>query len=435
MVFLISVEHDYNTGNRIRSKGKFPKLSSPKRKIAIVAQRYGEEVSGGAELHARWLAEHLLAVAEVDVFTTCAKDYLTWKNEYPAGTSRINGVRVTRYPVDRLREPQSSTISEYELFQHSYALDVQYDWMWKIGPASSQLLKRIERSAHEYDAFIFFTYEYAHTVFGLPLVADKAILVPTAHEQHHLQLPLFRTLFRTPRAIAYNTAAEQEFVERFTDNQHIPSMTVGIGINEPPEFSAERFRHKYNIPGKFITYLGRLVADKGVDRLIQDFVKLKEAEPSDLYLVLMGKGNVDIPDRPDIVQTGFVTEQDKFDGLAAADLLVLPSKWESLSMISMEAWLVGTPNLVNSDCGVMVHQVRRSKAGLHYRTGEEFRHIVKRITSDEQLRNSLAANGRRFVLEHYSWDSIISKFEQLLELVTFEKRVERRGSRGIDGIF
>lgn len=387
-----------------------------------MAQRYGEEVSGGAELHARWLAEHLLDIADVDVFTTCAKDYLTWRNEFPPGTTRVNGVRVTRYPVDRERELQEHTISEYELFQHSYALDVQYDWMWKIGPASSQLLKRIERSAHEYDVFIFFTYEYAHTVFGLPLVADKAILVPTAHEQRHLQLPIFRSLFRTPRAIAYNTAAEQEFVERFTDNQHIPSTTVGIGINEPHDFSAERFREKYNIPGKFITYLGRLVADKGVDRLIRDFVDLKRTEPSDLSLVLMGKGNVEVPDRPDIIQTGFVTEQDKFDGLAAADLLVLPSKWESLSMICMEAWLVGTPVLVNSDCGVMVHQVRRSKAGLHYRTAAEFNRIVQRIMSDDQLSNSLAANGRRFVLDHYSWDSIIEKFEQLFEMILSKPR-------------
>ncbi|MFK7803479.1 MAG: glycosyltransferase family 4 protein [Anaerolineae bacterium] len=400
-------------------------MSSNKRRIAIVVQRYGEEVSGGAELHARWLAEHLLEIASVDVFTTCAKDYLTWANEFPEGTSRVNGVRVTRYPVDRVREPQDTTISEYELFQQSYALDVQYEWMWKLGPASSKLMKRIERSAHEFDAFIFFTYEYAHTVFGLPLVADKSILVPTAHEQRHLQLPLFRTLFRTPRAIAYNTAAEQDFVERFTDNQHIPSKIVGIGINEPEAFSADRFRQKYKVPGKFITYLGRLVADKGVDKLIQDFIQLKEADPSELSLVLMGKvgkGNVEVPDRPDIIQTGFVTEQDKFDGLAAADLLVLPSKWESLSMISMEAWLVGTPNLVNSDCGVMVHQVRRSQAGLHYRTSDEFCQIVQRITSDEQLRNSLATNGRQFVLNHYSWDSIIEKFNQLFDMVILEKR-------------
>lgn len=399
-------------------------MLSNKKRIAIIAQRYGEKVSGGAELHARWLAEHLLDVAEVDVFTTCANDYLTWKNEFPAGTSRINGVRVIRFPVDREREPQETTIHEAELFRKSYALDVQYDWMWKIGPASSKLLKRIERTAHEYDVFIFFTYEYAHTVFGLPLVADKAILVPTAHEQRHLQLPLFRTLFRTPRAIAYNTAAEREFVERFTDNQHIPSKIVGIGINEPPDFSADRFRQKYNIKGKFITYLGRLVAEKGVDRLIREFIEMQQAEPSELSLVLMGKGNVEIPDRPDIIATGFVTEQDKFDGLAAADLLVLPSKWESLSMISMEGWLVGTPNLVNSDCGVMVHQVKRSQAGLHYRTAAEFKHIVQRITTDKSLRQRLAANGRRFVLEHYSWDIIIEKFVQLFELITSKQRGE-----------
>ncbi|MEM8859041.1 MAG: glycosyltransferase family 1 protein, partial [Chloroflexota bacterium] len=285
-----------------------------KKRVAIVAQRYGENVSGGAELHARWLAEHLLDVVDVEVFTTCAKDYLTWANDFPAGTERINGVRVNRFPVDREREIPSK-ISEHELFQQSYALDVQYDWMWKIGPASSQLLKRIERAEPEFDIFIFFTYEYAHTVFGLPLVADKAVLVPTVHEHRHLQLPIFRMLFRQPRAIAYNTAATQAFVERMTDNQHIPSLTVGIGINEPPEYSADRFREKYGIQGKFITFVGRLVAEKGLDRLLMDFDFYKSQHDDDLTLVLMGKkGPLELPNRPDIVHTGFVTEQDKFDG-------------------------------------------------------------------------------------------------------------------------
>ncbi len=398
-------------------------LSSDKPRVAIVAQRYGENVSGGAELHARWLAEHLQTIAQVDVLTTCAKDYLTWKNEFPAGTTRINGVRVSRFPVVRERELPSK-IGEHELFQRKYALDIQYDWMWKIGPASPQLFKRIERAADEFDYFIFFTYEYAHTVFGLPLVAHKSILVPTAHEQRHLQLPIFKNLFTQPRAIAYNTAAEQAFVERFTGNGHIPSDTVGIGINEPEEFSAERFRQKFNVPGPFITYLGRLVADKGVDQLIDEFMQLKATHPSELALVLMGKGDVVVPERPDIIQTGFVTEQDKFDGLAAAEMLIVPSKWESLSMISMEAWLVGTPVLVNSDCGVMVEQMRRSQGGLHYRTAEEFSHIIKTISSDPTLKAQLATNGRRFVLENYSWDIIVSKYKKLFEMIAADPRGE-----------
>ncbi|MFT5194746.1 MAG: glycosyltransferase involved in cell wall biosynthesis [Candidatus Promineifilaceae bacterium] len=388
-------------------------------RIAIVVQRYGENISGGAELHARMVAEHLLEVGNVDVFTTCAKDYLSWKNEFPAGTTRINGVRVNRYPVVEERELPNRT-TEDELFQKSYALDLQYNWMWRVGPASPELLKRIERAEPEFDVFIFFTYEYAHAVFGLPLVKHKAILVPEAHEQQHLQLPIFRLLFSQPRAIAYNVPAEQEFVERLTGNHHIPSAIVALGVDEPEGYSAERFRQKFGVNGPFITYLGRLVAEKGVDRLIQDFIQYKKIYPSDLVLVLMGKGNLTIPDRPDIIVTGFVTDQEKYDGLAAADLLVLPSKWESLSIIILEAWLVGTPVLVNFESVVTVAQAQRSQGGLYYRTFEEFAGLLRRIILDKELQTALAANGRKFVLENYNWEIIVEKYRQLFKIVMSE---------------
>lgn len=391
-------------------------------RIAIVVQRYGENVSGGAEFHARMIAEHLLDVGDVDVFTTCAKDYLSWKNDFPAGTTRINGVRVNRYPVVQERELPNST-TEHELFQKSYALDLQYNWMWRVGPASPALLKRIERAESEFDIFIFFTYEYAHAVFGVPLVKHKAILVPEAHEQRHLQLPLFRLLFSQPRAIAYNVPAEQEFVERLTGNQHVPSSIVAMGVDEPKAYSAERFRQKFNIQGPFITYLGRLVAEKGVERLIRDFIRYKELYPSDLKLVLMGKGNVIVPDRPDIIATGFVTDQEKYDGLAAADLLVLPSKWESLSIIILEAWLVHTPVLVNSECVVTVTQAKRSQGGLYYYTFEEFTESIQRLVSDKALQSALAANGRKFVLENYNWETIIDKYKQLFQMI-LEREIE-----------
>ena len=58
-------------------------------KIAVVAQRYGADINGGAELHARYVAEHLARHAEVEVLTTCAQDYVTWANEFPAGVETV----------------------------------------------------------------------------------------------------------------------------------------------------------------------------------------------------------------------------------------------------------------------------------------------------------------------------------------------------------
>ena len=54
-------------------------------KVGVVVQRYGTDVGGGAELHARYIAEHVARHAEVRVLTTCARDYVTWRNEFPVG--------------------------------------------------------------------------------------------------------------------------------------------------------------------------------------------------------------------------------------------------------------------------------------------------------------------------------------------------------------
>ena len=249
----------------------------PKLKIAIIVQRYGLEVSGGAELHARWLAEHLLNIAQVDVLTSCALDYRTWANHYPAGITNLNGVTVHRFPSDRERPIQLSPEQiklNLKIRKERYDPVEEAEWMWSQGPTSSHLIQKIERSYHLYDAFIFFTYQYASTAFGLPLVSDKAILVPTAHDEPILYYPIFRKLFHAPRAIAYNTEAERLFVNRITRNHHVPHTVVGIGINEPPDHSADRFRQKFKVEGPFITYLGRLVEQKNVPELIDYFCLL-----------------------------------------------------------------------------------------------------------------------------------------------------------------
>ena len=54
-------------------------------KLACVVQRYGAGVAGGSERHCRELALRLAAHHDVTILTTCAADYVTWENEFPAG--------------------------------------------------------------------------------------------------------------------------------------------------------------------------------------------------------------------------------------------------------------------------------------------------------------------------------------------------------------
>ena len=76
-------------------------------KIAIVVQRYGAEINGGAELHARYIAEHLARHVSVEVLTTCARDYITWANDFPPGEAMAGPVKVRRFPVSQPRDPHT----------------------------------------------------------------------------------------------------------------------------------------------------------------------------------------------------------------------------------------------------------------------------------------------------------------------------------------
>ena len=73
-------------------------------KLAVVVQRYGNEVNGGAELEARMVTQHIApAFEQVEVITTTARDYITWQPHYPPGTDDVNGIAVRRFDVDKPR--------------------------------------------------------------------------------------------------------------------------------------------------------------------------------------------------------------------------------------------------------------------------------------------------------------------------------------------
>lgn len=384
-------------------------------RVAIIVQRYGEEVSGGAELHARWLAERLLPLAEIHVLTTCAVDYVTWANEYPAKTTLVNGVTVHRFAVDQPRDWAAAQKQTQALLLQDHSLFDEIAWVKAQGPYSTALLTAVRQSYANFDAFIFFTYLYATTYFGLPLVSDKAILVPTAHDEPFLYLPVFRPLFHLPRAIVYNTLTEKGLVNRVTGNHgRAQDIIAGVGVNLPDHVSAERFRQKYQIDGPFLLYVGRIAHGKNVPELLEDFQQFRQHQKDPLKLVLIGKANFDLPTHPDIVPLGFLSEQDKFDALQAASVVVMPSLYESLSMIVLEAWLMGRPVLVNGRCAVLRNQCRRSNGGLYYTSYDEFSAALQQLLSNPSLRQQLGRQGQRFAQTEYHWDTIIHRYKTLL---------------------
>ena len=384
-------------------------------KIAVVVQRYGESVNGGAELHARYIAEHLIRHGEIEVLTTCAIDYVTWRNELAAGVERVNGVPVRRFRVAHERDPLLFGQRSDHVFKELHSLGDELDWIDSEGPTSPALIDYISRHAADYDYCLFFSYRYHHAYHGARAAGSRAILVPTAERDATIGLAIFPPLFRGVRACMYNSPEERAMIQAVSGNHDVPGVVVGIGSEVPQNVQAGRFRQKHDIRGPFAVYVGRIDRNKGCSELF-DFFQGYVADPSSkLALVLIGNSLLPIPSHPRIRHLGFLDDADKFDAMAAADLLIMPSYFESLSMVVLEAWALGRPVLANGKCDVLKGQCIRSNAGLYYETFSEFAETLRAIEHNRWLSGSLGRNGRRFYREQYDWPVIERKYLDMFE--------------------
>jgi hypothetical protein len=167
-------------------------------RLAFVVQRYGPEIDGGAEYECRRVAEALRPHHDVEVLTTCARNYLTWRNVYRPGVETVNGVRVRRFLVERPRRVRAFGRYADWLYATPHTFFDEAEWVRRQGPLTPSLIEWIRAHADDHDGFLFYTYLYLPTTLGLPLVAHKAVLVPTAHDERPIYLDLFRACSAPP---------------------------------------------------------------------------------------------------------------------------------------------------------------------------------------------------------------------------------------------
>ena len=378
-------------------------------KLAVVVQRYGADLNGGAELHARYIAERLSQHAQVEVFTTCASDYITWRNELSPGIDNVNGIVVHRFPVRQERDPANFGYWSQRVFERTHSLSDELRWLKSEGPTSPALIRQISRSINDYDYFLFFSYRYFHAYHGIRAVSSRAVLVPTAERDPALGLAIFGQAFRGVRALMYNSYEERALIQGVSKNYDVPGVVVGIGSEVPAHARAQRFRAKAGISRPFALYVGRIDENKGCGELFKYFSQYAKSSQK-LDLVLIGNPVMEIPSHPRIHHLGFLSDREKFDAMSAANLLIMPSYYESLSMVTIEAWAMGLPVLVNGACDVLHGQVIRSNAGLYYNNYEEFSETLKLLERKRELRFALGSNGRKFFRENYSWPVIERKY-------------------------
>jgi glycosyltransferase involved in cell wall biosynthesis len=246
-------------------------------------------------------------------------------------------------------------------------------------------------------------------------VPGRALLVPTAERDPAIGVSLFQSLFRRVRALMYNSFEERAMIQAVSGNDAVPHVVVGVGSEVPARTNPERFRQKYGITSPYVVYVGRIDENKGCTELFSHFERYTRALKGDLSLVLMGTSILPIPDNPRIRHLGFVSDEDKFDGIAAAEALIMPSYFESLSMVALEAWALGKPVLANGRCDVLQGQCLRSNAGLFYESYGEFLETLALIQSNRRLASAMGQNGREYFQRHYTWPVIVRKYMDMLD--------------------
>ncbi len=388
------------------------------KRIAFVNQRYGREVVGGSEYYTRLIAEHLKDKFEVEVLTTKAIDYVTWANYYDKDVEDINGVTVRRFATSRERNMEEYAAATYDMeHKDSMTEEEEFNWLDIQGPYSPDLINYIRDNKNNYDLFIFVTYLYYSTCRGIREVFEKSVLIPTAHDESYIYLSIYRDVFKKCQAIVYLTEEEREFVNKLFDNANVKNAVTAVGIDLPEVTleDEEKFKKKY---GDYIIYVGRIEEGKGCDELFKFFKEYKRRNNNDLKLLLMGKAVMKIPKFPDIVNLGFVSEEDKFAGVLNAKALILPSKFESLSISVLEALQVETPTIVNGKCEVLKGHCVKSNAGLYYNDYFEFEGSVNYLLENEETRKEMGRLGKKYVDTYYRWDIVTDTLTKLFDSVT-----------------
>lgn len=390
------------------------------RPIAFVTPRYGRDVLGGAERGAQAWAEQLAARGfTVEALTTNAIDLVGWRTAPLPEIEVMNGVTVRRFAVDPV-DPVGFHDVQIKAARGEVITRRDEERFMHHNLRSRALEEYIARHREEYAAFIFTPYLFGTSYYAAQQAGDRAFHIPCLHDEPAAQFAIFREMLEEARGIFFNTAAEERLAREKLQLANPFSTVLGYGFpDEPLRGDPARFRERTGISSPFLLYSGRLEEAKNVLLLVEWFVAYKTAHPdSDVKLALAGKGDLPIPDRPDIVRLGMIVDrQELADAYAAALALCQLSLNESFSIVMMEAWQQGRPVIVHSDCAVTREHVEHSGGGYVCESAASFGAAVDQLLAEPDVAAALGERGRAYVQANFGWSVLVDRM--ILALATF----------------
>lgn len=385
-----------------------------KKQIAIVVHRFHESIVGGSEALAWQYANLLSDEFQVDVITTTALDYTSWANVLPPGCEVKQNINIHRFPVTIGRTPYwhkihyrlqqdfrdlNYSLTKLENLRHiPWSIALQEEFIRYQGPYSEPLLSFLKNRWSDYKSIIVVTYLYPTTYFAIDQVpSSRVLLVPTLHDEPPAYLSAYKYMAQKVRSIIWLTSAEKRFGEHLWGE--LPGRVVSMGVETVP-YSPFKTEHPY------LLYCGRIDPSKGCNDLINFFIRFKKSNSSDLQLILTGKDEMGIPEHSDIKFLGFVSSEEKFQLMAGASIFVMPSPYESLSLVTLEAMAQRTPVLVNGSCQVLVDHVLHSGCGKIYQDYDSFSSAVQELIVEQNRTTEMGEMAREYVVKNYAHNNV-----------------------------
>lgn len=416
--------------------------------ILHIIQRYWP-ARGGAEIHLGEISRRL--AADGHAVTVATSDALDFELFWDRSRRRIketegihDSVRILRFPVQHL--PVSKVaypgmqrllwiLSKTEIVPTTLMQRFAHFIPWM--PALSRWLRTTDTPFDLvasmticFDALMaaglrfaqqrklpFVTYPLTHLGAGEAPGQDKLSRFYTLRHQ--------TALVRASDAVIAQTSTEEAYyAERGVPKERI--LVAGPGIN-PEEVlggQAERFLAKHQIRAPLILSLSSMSYDKGTMHLVEAVRQLWETgETVELALA----GAILAPFRhyfeglPQPVQKrihllGPVSEEDKRDMLAAADIVALPSRTDSFGIVYMEGWLYGKPVVGANTWGVN-DVIEDGQDGVLVPFGDvpALAQALADLIHDPEKREQMGERGRAKVLRHHTWDTKYPTIHQVYQ--------------------
>jgi len=414
-------------------------------KVLHVVQRYWP-YTGGSERHLQEISERLVRDGhEVTVFTSDAWDLeLFWnrrKVRLTVPEEVHNGVRIRRFPVQHFPRPTFTFPAlrrlTLEASRVPFVSPQALLGLSQYTPWVPALAHELETTAESFDVVNAMNICFEGLAWPALRYARRCsagyILTPLTHlgEPNDDRVRRYYTmrhqtwLERQSDAILAQTESERRYLlSRGISDDRIVIAGAGVNPGEVLGGDSERFRRNYGIDDPIVAFIGATAYDKGTVHTVEAMrtlwrrglsATLAIAGPTmdqfTSYYQQLSDG-----ERSRCRLLGFIPEPDKRDLLAAAEMLVMPSRTDSLGIVYLEAWLYAKP-VVGAAAGGVPDVISDGEDGFLVRFGDvaQIADRIQQLLANVTLARAMGRRGRQKVEQRYTWDAIYPRVREVYE--------------------